>query len=104
MTKLLTFGIGLKTFNRCRHTNGLNKFWPIKKLEKKKISNLKFYNYLQTLKNQKSQDLKKDLIKKLNFLRKIRNYKFYRHKYKRPARGQRTKTNAKTQKKIKQIQ
>ncbi len=103
MAKLITFGIGVKTFNKCRRSNGLNKLWPVKNLEKKLIPNYKFYNYLQNMQKIKNQDLKADLVQKLNFFKKIKNYRFYRHKYNRPARGQRTKTNAKTQKKIKNV-
>ena len=84
MTKIITFGIGIKTFDKCRCIHGINKLWPINKLEKKRIFTLKCYKYLHKIGKQKNQDLK---------------ISFYRHRHKRPARGQRTKTNAKTQKK-----
>lgn len=43
--------------------------------------------------------IKKDLLKKINNIVKLNNYKGHRHSIFLPVRGQRTKTNAKTRKK-----
>jgi small subunit ribosomal protein S13 len=48
-----------------------------------------------------STELRAQNKKYFNFFWTIRIYKGFRHKFKLPGRGQRTKTNAKTKKKIK---
>lgn len=100
MKNILLFGVGLKTFNKFKQKEGMNRLWSLNKLKIKTITKLKFYNYLQNVKKKKGHELKKSTNNKFNFLRKIKNYRFFRHRFNRPVRGQRTKTNAKTQKKI----
>jgi small subunit ribosomal protein S13 len=100
-----------KAFNiRTKEKIGSNKFF-VKKVSKKfginlriKISFLKrkyknsFKKYL--LLSKKSKFLKKKINQSAaSFLIKIKHFKGFRHKFKYPCRGQRTRTNAKTRKK-----
>lgn len=47
-----------------------------------------------------NKELKKKVQNNILFLMKIKSYKGIRHQFKYPVRGQRTHTNAKTQKKL----
>jgi small subunit ribosomal protein S13 len=69
----------------------------IKEKEKDAISALIETNVNLIIKD----DLKNEINKNIKKLKKIKAYKGFRHKLKLPVRGQRTKTNAKTRKKIK---
>jgi len=93
----LVYGVGsIRLQNFCK-TLGVNpRFFNIKT---KKTLNSKIekffrrFRYTFHLRNRKK--------KNLDFLWLIRNYKGFRYKFNLPARGQRTKTNAKTKKMLK---
>lgn len=93
------FGIG-KTLSKqiCRNL-GINEKYLFYKLKKKQINVL--LNYIENENFIIESNL---IIKNKNigtFLKKIKTYKYFRHKYHLPVRGQRTHTNARTQNKIK---
>ncbi|AFP83811.1 ribosomal protein S13 [Candidatus Carsonella ruddii CS isolate Thao2000] len=94
LTKI--FGVGKSTSNKLCNDLKIfkyKKFYEINEIEFKLIN-----NYLNNLliENQLKIFIKKN-IQKIYFLK---NYKCSRHVKKLPCRGQRTKTNAKTRKKI----
>lgn len=92
-----TYGIGKKRVQSLSLKCGLNSnFLNIKSkmLVNKKIK--KYFNKCVF-----STELRAQNKKYFNFFWTIRIYKGFRHKFKLPGRGQRTKTNAKTKKKIK---
>jgi small subunit ribosomal protein S13 len=91
------YGIGEKTGKLFSSLLGLNKRVGPNALKmrqlsviKKKINNIRL--------NKKLKEINKNNIK---FLIRIKTYRGIRHKFKYPARGQRTHTNAKTKKKFK---
>jgi small subunit ribosomal protein S13 len=92
-----SYGVGIKTTTTILKKMGLNykkqKLFlnttqqkKLKRLTKKKLYNLKLKNKLKEI---------------ILFPQKIKSYSGLRNKYKYPCRGQRTRTNAKTKKKIK---
>lgn len=92
-------GISFNTLNQTYNLLGLNKkkINITLKLNKKNIFNKIFtlFTYNETLKIK--------LEKQISYYRNLKNYRGMRHIYKYPVRGQRTHTNAKTQKKLKLI-
>ena len=128
--RLLEFGVGMPTISMFKKEVGLNKNFPlvkIKKLQYTKVNYFcfkkqKFYLRRRYLINQKpyklyikekfsdtlhgkaKRSIKFEIIKHIEFLKKIRSYRGSRHKKNRPVRGQRTKTNGCTMRKyIKRI-
>jgi small subunit ribosomal protein S13 len=92
-----TFGIGKKRVCQLRLKCGINpSFFNSKS---KMIVNKKIKRFFT--KSIFSTELRAQNKKYFNFFWTIRIYKGFRHKFKLPGRGQRTKTNAKTKKKIK---
>ena len=93
----LTYGIGNKRLEKISKNLGLN--YRFLKLHTKKKINLRietfFRRYLYTF------HLRRKKKKSMDFLWLIRSYKGFRHKFGLPSRGQRTKTNARTKKKVK---
>ncbi len=93
----LVYGVGVVRLQKFSKTLGVNcRFVNIKTKKKLNLKIEKFFRrfrYTFHLRNKKK--------KNLDFLWLIRNYKGFRHKFQLPARGQRTKTNAKTKKKLK---
>lgn len=92
-----TYGIGSNRVNQLCLKCGINPFFfnnKSKMLVNKKIK--KFFNKFVF-----STELRAQNKKYFNFFWTIRIYKGFRHKFKLPGRGQRTKTNAKTKKRIK---
>ena len=93
----LTYGIGNVRLNKVTKRLGVNpRYTNIKTKKKINIKIEKFFRrfrYSFQLRNKKKTHL--------DFLWSIRNYKGYRHKFCLPARGQRTKTNARTKKTFK---
>jgi small subunit ribosomal protein S13 len=95
--------------NKIKQTVGLNKFSlinPSKKIGINIRTNISFlkrkhksflnkaWSFLKT-----DRYLKKYVKQSIVFLIKIKHFKGFRHKFKYPCRGQRTRTNAKTRKK-----
>jgi len=93
----LTYGISLKMLTKVGFSCGLN-LYHSKLLSKRKI-NLKIQKSLKTTPH--SVALRLRVKRVLTFLWTIRCYKGFRHKFCLPARGQRTKTNARTKKAFK---
>ena len=93
----LVYGVGsVRLQNLCKNL-GINcRFFNIK--IKKKL-NLKIEKFFRRFRY--TFHLRNRIKKNLDFLWQIRNYKGFRYKFHLPARGQRTKTNAKTKKKLK---
>ena len=92
-----TYGIGQKRVHQLSLKCGINRLvlnTKAKMLVNKKIK--KSFNKCVF-----STELRAQNKKYFNFFWAIRIYKGFRHKFKLPGRGQRTKTNAKTKKKIK---
>jgi small subunit ribosomal protein S13 len=89
-------GLGIKTFFLIKKKLGIN-------------TRIQFNKFKESHSNQiikqvsKIQKLKKayNIKRNIKFLIKIKTYKGIRHKLKYPARGQRTRTNAKTKRKFK---
>jgi small subunit ribosomal protein S13 len=98
-TQLLTnnFGISKKTVLDFHKNFGLNTRIPISKLKRQHLGKID----QRLLKLDIGKKLKDKIRDVLNFSIMIRTYRGLRHKFKYPARGQRTHTNAKTKKKFK---
>jgi len=93
----LMYGVGKFRLQNISKSLGINsRFFNIK--TKKKL-NLKIEFFFKRF--QYSSHLRNRIKKNFDFLWLIRNYKGFRHKFHLPARGQRTKTNARTKKKFK---
>jgi ribosomal protein S13 len=92
-------GISFSILNQTYKLLGLNKkkLNITLKLNKKNIFNKIFtlFTYNETLKIK--------LEKQISYYKNLKSYRGMRHVYKYPVRGQRTHTNAKTQKKLKLI-
>lgn len=81
---------------------GLNPTQNITKLNSKQLKELK--NYIEKIfKNKAGYILKKKINSKIELLITMRAYRGIRHKGKLPVRGQRTHSNARTQKKMHRI-
>lgn len=103
--KKMPVGINLKTFLVFKKKDGININYSVvnslSTVKNKVIENLinsRIYDWKKSKKVKKLGYEKKGFFA---FLRRIRNYKYYRHKFKLPVNGQRTKTNARTQRKFK---
>lgn len=93
----LTYGVGnIRLLNFVKNLGVNNRFFNIKTKKKLNIKIEKFFRRFRY-----TFHLRNKIKKNFNFLWTIRNYKGFRHKFNLPARGQRTKTNAKTKKKNK---
>ena len=94
-----TYGIGSQRLRNILLNSGINTYLynvKAKKVISKKIE-IFFKNTLF------STTLRSNKKKNLNFFWNIRLYRGYRYRFKLPARGQRTKTNARTKKTIKYL-
>ena len=92
-----TYGVGNKRLNEISRNLGLNtRFYNSQ--TKKKI-NIKVENFFRRFRY--TFHLRNKNKKNLDFLWLIRSYRGFRHKFSLPARGQRTKTNARTKKNFK---
>jgi small subunit ribosomal protein S13 len=93
----LNFGLGDKKKLNLRKIFGLN----IRKAPRK--SKLKIKDQIKKILflNRIGKVLKNKIKKTIQFYIDLKSYKGFRHKFKYPVRGQRTKTNAKTVKKTK---
>lgn len=97
-TKLLeNFGVNKGQVKYLFNYSGLNNRIPINGSRIKQSTEVN-----KNLKKIKiGKKLKEDIRTTILFLSRIKSYKGIRHKFKYPVRGQRTHTNAKTNKKIK---
>lgn len=93
--KLNILGIGKNKYVIICKKLGIN--YNQKKIQCTKKMSLKFNNLIKKYSYQYS--LKTKIKKIISFYIKIKNYRGIRHAFNYPVRGQRTKTNAKTQKK-----
>lgn len=86
------FGVGYSRISKIYKKIGVNTLYNINKIKYKQNiklkKSIKFFTYNNTLKSKSK--------KMLEFYIKLKNYKGTRHAFNRPARGQRTHTNAKT--------
>ena len=92
-------GVGIKKSQKIYKNIGLNsrlKKISIKLKQKNRLS------YLTEIASY-SDTLKLKVQRAIDFYVRIRSYKGVRHLNKRPVRGQRTRTNAKTRKRVKKI-
>jgi small subunit ribosomal protein S13 len=92
------FGVGNSNAKILHLNLGINTKTRVKVLKQK------IHNELNKKINSKfiiNKKLKEKINNNISFLIKNKSYKGIRHKLKYPVRGQRTHTNAKTQKKIK---
>jgi small subunit ribosomal protein S13 len=92
-------GVGIKNSQKMYKNIGLNsrvKEISIKLKQKNRLS------YLAGVVSY-SETLKLKVQRAIDFYIRIRSYKGVRHLNKRPVRGQRTRTNAKTRKRVKKI-
>jgi len=93
----LTYGVGNIRLKKAIKNLGINcRFYNVK--TKKKI-NIRIENFFRRFRY--TVHLRKEKKKIFDFLWLIRSYKGLRHKFSLPARGQRTKTNARTKKNFK---
>ena len=95
----LNYGIGENRLKSFLCLNGVNCL-TYKMKAKKNISKIVEKHFRNSL---YSISLMANKKKILNFFWSIRIYRGFRFKFKLPARGQRTKTNSKTKKKIKNL-
>jgi ribosomal protein S13 len=92
-------GINLGILNFTYNLLGLNKrkLNITLKLNRKNIFNKIFNMFMY------NDNLKIKIEKQISYYKNLKNYKGMRHLYRYPVRGQRTHTNAKTQKKLKLV-
>jgi len=89
------FGIGLSSSKKILADTGVSSDKKVKDLTDEELS--KITNYIQ--RNFKIEgDLKKEVSENIRRLIDISSYRGLRHKHSLPARGQRTRTNARTRK------
>jgi len=98
--KVLEKGIRFQTFLKFKKSVGVNLKLPLKNFQSNHKIKKRYGFFLQKKNFLRGQEPLKKLKADLQYIRQISNYTYSRHKYKLPARGQRTRTNAKTQKKI----
>lgn len=91
------YGIGKKNSMTICNSLGISNFKKISQL-----TNTQIYNLRQLIKDNfvVSGDLKKQILTNIIRYIDIKCYRGFRHKHSYPVRGQRTHTNAQTQKKI----
>jgi small subunit ribosomal protein S13 len=89
------YGIGLKTKEDFLKKNGINYRLKFKNIKKNVLINFK----KDTLKRQYGSSLKKKINNNVAYLKVLGTFKGLRHKHKHPVRGQRTRRNAKTNRK-----
>lgn len=99
----LPYGLSLKTFNKFKKRSGINKHLKLNGFLKLLKVRIRFISFLHQLNKLTGQKLITQTNEHIKFLKKIRNTAYFRHRFSRPVRGQRTKTNAKTQKKFKRL-
>ena len=92
-----TYGVSFVKLTKLSLSAGLNTRHS--KFISKRVVYLKVQKIINLVPN--SVELRSRIKKALTFLWSIRSYKGFRHKFCLPARGQRTKTNARTKKKFK---
>jgi small subunit ribosomal protein S13 len=91
------YGIGQYKSNQICNTLGFDKNLKVENISELEISKLiDFILKEKLIGTELERNLKKDLSKLLD----NKCYRGYRHRYKLPVRGQKTKTNAKTQRKL----
>jgi small subunit ribosomal protein S13 len=89
------YGVGLKTSQQILNSTQVNRDTRIKDLTDAEVSSLRDY----ITKNVKVEgDLRRDVQMNIKRLVEIGTYRGLRHRFNLPARGQRTKTNARTRK------
>jgi len=89
------FGIGLSSSKKILADTGVSSDKKVQDLTDEELS--KITNYIQ--RNFKIEgDLKKEVSENIRRLIDISSYRGLRHKHSLPARGQRTRTNARTRK------
>jgi small subunit ribosomal protein S13 len=89
------YGVGLKTSQEILSSTQVNPDTRIKDLTDAEVSSLRDY----ITKNLKVEgDLRRDVQMNIKRLVEIGTYRGLRHRFNLPARGQRTKTNARTSK------
>jgi small subunit ribosomal protein S13 len=91
------YGLGEKTGELFSNLLGLNKRISPNALKRRQMNVIK-----KKVKHARlNKKLKESTKSNISFLIRIKTYRGIRHKFKYPARGQRTHTNAKTKKKFK---
>ena len=91
------FGINKNSTKYLLYTCGINK-----RIDSQKVKVSQYYQIDKKInKIKKGKHLKEDIRNTISFLLKIKTYRGIRHNLGYPVRGQRTHTNAKTNKKTK---
>ena len=88
------YGLGLNKSKQLNASLGLSSNFILKKLDKDQL--LKLNKSLTSYKQ--GSRLKREIKNKIDILKEIKTYRGIRHSYFLPVRGQRTHTNAGTQK------
>ena len=91
-----SFGIGLKTLTNIRKQFGIN----LRKVPNKLKSKHKNQIRRKLLFLESGKLLKENIKSFITFYEDLKTYAGIRHKFNYPTRGQRTRTNAKTRRKI----
>jgi len=89
----------MKTFFKFKLKCGINKNLPVEFFKENHKIRRRFNHFIRKQDLLMDTRLFKSTKDDLQFIRQISNFTYSRHKFKLPARGQRSKTNAKTQKK-----
>jgi len=97
------FGVSTKTFIKFKKTSGINTNLTIEQFKALILLKQKFTKFLHQQQIILDRFLLVELKEDLEFIRLIANYTYTRHKFCLPARGQRSRTNAKTQRKKKHL-
>ena len=80
-----------------KQSTGINSRFATKKYKKNLIVKHRIYDYFYKILNINNLKIKENKLKNINYLKRINCYRGIRHKHLLPVRGQRTKSNAKTQ-------
>lgn len=91
---------GIKTYSQkyLKNQSGYNKRMPVTFLLKKDLQHVGEYSQ-KVLERNLSKKQKTIIFENISFIKKNRSYKGTRHEKSLPVRGQRTKTNSKTNRK-----
>jgi len=102
-SRKFVFGVSIKTFTKFKKTSGINTNLTIEQFKALILLKQKFTKFLHQQQIILDRFLLVELKEDLEFIRLIANYTYTRHKFCLPARGQRSRTNAKTQRKKKHL-
>jgi len=97
--KPLVDGLSVKTFFLFKKKYGVHRLLLVQHYAENHLIKKRWKKYIKAKNFLLGDTLLKEVKEDLQFIRHIANFTYLRHKFKLPARGQRSRTNARTQKK-----